>query len=73
MTQQYRVTLKMADGFVNEEVGGDLPQLITNANALASEHNGGVVHDNVEKIGSIIYSGDDGDYATGWADVTPVI
>lgn len=73
MTQQYRITLKMADGFVNEEVGEDLPQLIANANALASEHNGGVVHDSVDKIGSVIYSGDDGDYATGWADVTPVI
>ncbi|QSM04717.1 hypothetical protein PROPHIGD54-2_139 [Mycobacterium phage prophiGD54-2] len=73
MTQQYRITLKMADGFVNEEVGEDLPQLIADTNALAKEHNGGVVHDSIDKIGSIIYSGDDGDYATGWADVTPVI
>lgn len=71
MTQQYRVTLKMADGFVNEDVGEDLPQLITTTNALAAEHGGAEVHAFVDENGSIIYT--QSGQTTGRADVTPVV
>ncbi|MDM2418342.1 Uncharacterised protein [Mycobacteroides abscessus subsp. massiliense] len=72
MTQQYRITLTMADGFTNEEVGEDLSRLISNANELAKEHGGSVAHDYVDKAGLIAYTDDDNDKAAGRAQVTPV-
>ncbi|SKP10115.1 hypothetical protein [Mycobacteroides abscessus] len=71
MTQQYRIALKMDDGFTNDAEGKDLPQLIATANALASEHGGSDVHDYLDENGSIIYTNNG--QATGRADVTPVI
>lgn len=71
MTQQYRVTLKMNDGFTNEAEGEHLPQLIAATNALAAEHGGEDVHGYLDENGSIIYTNNG--QATGRADVTPVI
>ncbi|WP_132866619.1 hypothetical protein [Mycobacteroides abscessus] len=61
----------MEDGYSNEVVGEDLPQLITTTNALAAEHGGGDAHDYLDENGSIIYTNNG--QATGRADVTPVI
>ncbi|QSM87536.1 hypothetical protein [Mycobacteroides abscessus] len=70
-TKQYRITLKMDDGFTNEAEGEDLPQLVTTTNALAAEHGGEDVHDYLDENGSIIYTHNG--KTTGRADVTPVI
>lgn len=70
-TEQYRIILKMEDGYCNEAVGENLPQLIASTNALAVEHGGEDVHDYLDENGSIIYTNNG--QATGRADVTPVI
>lgn len=73
MTQQYSITLTMADGFTNKEVGEDITRLISNASELAQEHGGVLAHDYVDRAGLIIYTDADNEKAAGQAEITPVI
>ena len=73
MTQQYRLALRMEDGFTNEDVGEDISRLVSKANELAKEHNGPIPQDHVDRIGLIIYTAEESGAATGWGYVTPAI
>ncbi|MEC4857242.1 hypothetical protein R2325_16935 [Mycobacteroides chelonae] len=73
MSQHYRVTLKMADGFTNQEESEDISRLVSNAHELAKEHGGVVAHDYIDKAGLIIYTDAENTKATGQADITPVV
>ena len=73
MSQHYRVTLKMADGFTNEQKGENISRLVSNAHELAKKHGGVVAHDYIDKAGLIIYTDSENTKATGQADITPVV